>query len=59
MQTITYKNCKIMITGSDMNYKATVDIGLTKMYVVRYDFKSYEDVKKDIKHRLRKMFKLN
>ena len=48
-----------MITGSDMNYKAMVDIGLTKMYVVRYDFKSYKDVKKDIKHRLRNMLKLN
>ena len=59
METITYKNCKIMITGSDMNYKAMVDMGLTKMYVVHYDFKSYLDVKKDIKHRLRKMFKLN
>lgn len=59
MPLITYKNCKIMITGQDMYYKAMVDLGLTKMYVVHYDFKSYEDVKKDIKHRLRNMFKLN
>ncbi len=59
MEQISYKNCLITITGNDMYYKATVDLGLRKVYVVHYDFKTYEDVKKDIKHRLRNMFKLN
>lgn len=59
MPLITYKNCKIVITGQDMNYKAMVDLGLTKMYVVHYDFKSYEDVKKDIKQKVRNLLKIN
>lgn len=42
-----------------MYYKATVDLGLRKVYVVHYDFKTYEDVKKDIKKRLRSILRYN
>lgn len=59
MQTITYKNCQITIIGSDMYYKAIVDMGLSKIYVVHYYNETYENVKKDIKYRLRNMFILN
>lgn len=59
MEQISYKNCLITITGNDMYYKATVDLGLRKVYVVHYDFKTYEDVKKDIKKRLRSILRYN
>lgn len=56
---MTYKNCEITITGSDMYYKAIVDMGLTKVYVVHYYNETYNNVKKDIKKRLRNMFIIN
>lgn len=59
MNTITYKNCNIIIDGYDMSYKVTIDMGLKKYYVVNYEFKSYEDVKKDVKRIIRNKFRLN
>lgn len=59
MTNITYKNCNIIIDGYNMDYKVIIDIGLKKCYVVNYEFKSYEDVKKDIKKRLRSILKYN
>lgn len=59
MTNITYKNCNIIIDGYDMGYKVTIDIGLKKCYVINYEFKSYEDVKKDVKRIIRNKFRLN
>lgn len=59
MEKISYKNCLITITGNDMCYKATIDLGLKKVYVAHYDFKTYEDVKKDIKKKLRSILRYN
>lgn len=59
MSNIKYKNCLISIEGSDMYYNATIDMGLNRIYKVKYNFKTFEDVKKDIKKKLRDILKNN
>lgn len=56
---MTYKGCNITITGYDMNYKVTIDMKFKKVYIVNYYNETYQNVKKDIKCKLRNMFRLN